>query len=344
MEKSKGRIVSMDIVKGLCIVLVILGHSGVKVPFVPIFWYSFYMSTFFLFSGYLFNYKENTKKTIIYKIKSMYLLYLMWAIIPYSILGVIRISSGSLAIADFATNIGKIILGIKCPSEVAQLWFICALFTVEILWIIIDKSFKSKRSKIIISLLLMLTGLILNALGVKRLFFRLDNALILLPIFELGVLYRENKENKVMKNLVFMKVPTLLCLTIIYILLVVLHRNVLSYEVSIAGCKYGLYPLFYINAVLGTLVALNYARIIYNKSKFIIKKLSEYLLFIGQNSTITYITMNILIFLSRLVLKKISVVNKSMLPTLTFIIMLCIQIPLIKLLKNKKLKFLLAKF
>ena len=344
MKKKGARIASMDIVKGLCIILVIIGHSGIKVPFVPIFWYSFYMSAFFLFSGYLFNYKDTVRKTVIYKIKSMYLLYLMWAIIPYSILGIIRIISGKLAIIDFTKIIGKIVLGIKCPSEVAQLWFICALFTVEILWIIIDKLFKTRKSKIIFSALLFTIGIVLNVLGIKRTFFRIDNALMLLPIFELGVLYQRNKENKIMNNFVYMKIPVLLCLTIIHILLVILNCHVLKYGISIAGGQYGLYPLFYINAILGTLVALNYARIIHEKSKNIIKKVSEYFMFIGQNSTITYITMNILIFLIRYVLKNVFSLNKAMMPKVVFLIMLCIQIPLIKLLKKEKLKFLLAKF
>lgn len=344
MKKDIRRIESIDIVKGLCIILVIFGHSGNKVPLIPNFWYSFYMSAFFLFSGYLFKYKETTKKTIIHKIKSMYLLYLIWTIIPYSILGITRIIRGKLEIVKFIKIVGKIVLGIKCPREVAQMWFICALFTVEILWIIIDKVFKTKKRKIVVSILLMIIGIVFNMLDIKELVFRVDTALIMLPIFELGILYQRNKENKIINSLVYMKLPLLISLTIVYIILVILHFNILKYTVSIAANDYGLFILFYINALLGTLLSINYARKIYNKSKYIFKKILEYFMFIGTNSTISYITMNILIYLNKNIIEKLFSLNKSTISIITFISMLVIQIPLIKLLKNKRCKYLLAKF
>ena len=89
----------------------------------------------------------------------------------------------------------------------------------------------------------------------------------MLPIFELGILYQRNKENKIINSLVYMKLPLLISLTIVYIILVILHFNILKYTVSIAANDYGLFILFYINALLGTLLSINYARKIYNKSK-----------------------------------------------------------------------------
>ncbi|MEG0019892.1 MAG: acyltransferase family protein, partial [Oscillospiraceae bacterium] len=74
------RDLSMDIVKGIGIILMVVGHS--KSPFTA-FIYSFHMPLFFIVSGYLFNikYSESLKSSFGYmikKLKELYIPYCVW--------------------------------------------------------------------------------------------------------------------------------------------------------------------------------------------------------------------------------------------------------------------------
>ena len=46
-----GRNIELDILKGIMIIFVVIGHTSIKIPFFDIYW--FHMPAFFLISGYL---------------------------------------------------------------------------------------------------------------------------------------------------------------------------------------------------------------------------------------------------------------------------------------------------
>ena len=172
-KAQKNRDPGIDLVKGLCILFVFIGHSGIRLGNYKILWTSFYISSFFILSGFLFKYKENIKATIIHKIKSLLLLYLIWSVIPYCIVSIYDLYILKSLPADFLKNFVIIITGTNQPQYLGQLWFIYALFTVELLWILIDSKITKKSYKYIFILILTIIGLILNALKIKISIFRL---------------------------------------------------------------------------------------------------------------------------------------------------------------------------
>ena len=345
-DKSK-RDLSIDFVKGLCVLCVILGHSGVTLGIIPEFWYTFYMSAFFLFSGYLFSYKETLKKTVWNKTKSLYILYLIWTVIPWAVLCVGKLIRGTGISSDNLLMFGKIILGLSTPRLVRQMWFLIALFTVEMMWIIIDKLIKNKTLKGGVVLLLGALGAALNLYEINISLFRIGTALILLPIFALGVFLKRNIDNKKIKSIVYMNVPTLIISALVWEVTSYLHFKVLGFSIGISTNQYGIYPIFYFNAILGTLVFWNIARILVGSSKKVIEKISSFFTYFGTNSTIVYVTLQILVVVFKKIFRVkfiLSIVGDYISYVLVFIAVVVSEIFLVKILKNDKFKFLFAKF
>ena len=190
---------TIDAIKGFCILWVAFGHSGNDGGIANTIISTFYMSAFFIFSGYLFKYKtDKVKDTVFYKIKTLYPLYLLWAIIPCMTLMIQSLIAGQPAPFNTLTLPFKIFLCIDLPSIIGQLWFIVALLTTELLWIIIDNIFKKQKTKFICLCVLAASGLLLNYCNIQLPIFRLGTALIMLPIFYIGV---QIKRHEVINNI-----------------------------------------------------------------------------------------------------------------------------------------------
>ena len=101
-EKKHKRIGSIDVVKGITIFLVIIGHAAgnTEAPFYRVVLYAFHMPLFFFISGMLFNSKGKTFGAFIKKkaqsLICPYVLFYVLAILFYllsSRIGAARISS-----------------------------------------------------------------------------------------------------------------------------------------------------------------------------------------------------------------------------------------------------------
>ena len=119
MSERKKRIEWIDAVKGLGIILVILGHMTIP-QMVRRFIFSFHMPLFFFVSGYLF--KNNFSKTwCLRKCDSL--------LIPYALYGFLTIAVMHLfAKVPLDVMLGSFLRG----NGVGVLWFLMCLFVVEI--------------------------------------------------------------------------------------------------------------------------------------------------------------------------------------------------------------------
>ena len=83
MEQSKSRDASIDFMKGLAIVFMVMGHAGFPgTPFLSL----FHMPVFFMISGYLWNDKNvkdltTVKSFVLRKIKTLWLPFVQWNLI-----------------------------------------------------------------------------------------------------------------------------------------------------------------------------------------------------------------------------------------------------------------------
>lgn len=160
----------------------------------------------------------------------------------------------------------------------------------------------------------------------------------MLPIFFIGV---QIKRHEIINNITAKYFRWLICGIIIYGISAFLQIKIFGYKISIFGNNYGIYPLFYTNAILGTFIFFAFTKAalpIHNK---IIKIPLSIFSFYGENSTILLVTMNFLIYFIQRTLNALPIANISF---WSFLVVILLQIPLSKLLKSKFGRVLLCKY
>ena len=76
---KKHRNIELDILRGLLIIFVVIGHTNIKIPYLDVFW--FHMPAFFLISGYLTKQWSFSKSKLI----KFFVPYLCYSIVFYLI-------------------------------------------------------------------------------------------------------------------------------------------------------------------------------------------------------------------------------------------------------------------
>lgn len=153
---NKTRNVQMDILRGIGIILIVLGHSGFQYTH---FLYLFHLAIFFIVSGYFFNEdyvkdKESLKRYIIKKIKRLY--------IPFAIGNIIcillnnffinvnlynNINHHYFTIKEMIINILKVILFKGHTEMLGATWFLPILFVITVAYAIIEYIMKKCSNK-----------------------------------------------------------------------------------------------------------------------------------------------------------------------------------------------------
>lgn len=194
MSENK-RIEEIDLIKGIGIILVVLGHSGS--PFTH-FIYLFHMAIFFIASGFLFksSYSDSfnsLKRFTFNKIKHLWVPYVIWGsmfVLLHNFFIRINVYTSNEDIIKFSNNkysgitnfynIFDIIAYIRktlifnCQEQLAgAFWFFSALFFISVLYSFIDftiKLFSKKYYMIVqgvISLIFLSIGFMLSLKNVS---------------------------------------------------------------------------------------------------------------------------------------------------------------------------------
>lgn len=331
MEKKRND--SIDILKGIGIILVVMGHvinsrASIKGININNLIYLFHMPLFFLISGYLIKYekeaslKEYAKKKakgilLPYFIFSI-LCYIYWVLIERKIRHQMSVSTMKVFLNIFLGFINEKYL---LPNIV--LWFLPCLFISEILYFIIRKN-KDTFKRGIIVLILFIIGIVLckNKIILP---FGIETALIALLFLYIGDIFGK-KENVILKY----KIPLLIFSLIFYIVAFIYNGNV-----SMLGHKY-------LNPILFVLGAMSGIGIIYFLAQWFnrIKPLKYTLMYYGKNSLIIMLCHDPI---KRIVSKGISIlinvddeiIRNGLLGSISItIIILLIMIPIIFILNN----------
>lgn len=205
------RIKFLDITRAFAIIFIVLGHTLVHSEHCGIifkFLYSFHVVLFFIISGYTFKRKdkENLFRFIKNKFIRIMIPYFVWALlflIPYMLLGQsVSDSIGVNSSFSLKTQILNIMYGNGNESALKQnssLWFLPALFSIEIIYSFIIKLIKKMpKIKILILILMVLTSYITNTFLNINLPWGFNTALVVGFFFYIGYLFKEynlfNKE------------------------------------------------------------------------------------------------------------------------------------------------------
>ncbi len=135
---SKNRIDWMDYAKGICILLVIVGHEPNLPAWLKSFIYTFHMPTFFYCSGYFFTTGcENFKSFLLKKAKSLLLPYYVYSISSYIAFDVILnwIQREPINVKKF----WGIFIQLQKSDFKNDIWFFTGLMIANIYFFIIKK-------------------------------------------------------------------------------------------------------------------------------------------------------------------------------------------------------------
>lgn len=139
------RLPYLDTLKGISMILVMLSHTaipnGIAIIFKP-----FFLSVFFVVSGYTFNIKRNFREFIINKIKTL--------LFPAFSLGLIQIILSYILTFSEQDSFGNQILELLLQNggQGSKMWFVFALFIFSLVFYFIVKHLKRTISVIIIAL------------------------------------------------------------------------------------------------------------------------------------------------------------------------------------------------
>lgn len=99
------RITEIDFVRGLCILAVHIGHCSIDLGAVTYLWQSFFMSAFFIFSGYL---SKSKPSSLLKLLKSTLLLYYLWTIGLHALMAFQDIRHGTFSLPVWISELKPI--------------------------------------------------------------------------------------------------------------------------------------------------------------------------------------------------------------------------------------------
>lgn len=208
--KKNNRNNYIDWLKGVAIILVVLGHCWLVEYRIFWFIYRFHMPLFFCISGYLFNKKNNYKSFLISKIKTIIVPYIIFFIFSYIIS--INFLGENITPNQMLTYM---FLNGKYCSIVNNwaIWYLPLFFIVSNLFYFIAKIKKEKIFYIILVALVVITvpvNILLQKITVDSYIpFSIQALTPGLLFMLIGYLYKLNKEKinntKIFKKFIFLK-------------------------------------------------------------------------------------------------------------------------------------------
>ncbi len=346
MLNNKKRIEWVDMLKGLAIILVMLGHRQYGGPaiFFKVEIYSFHMPLFFFLSGIVFSIKKHSsfKQFLVKKIKTilvpMVIFSFVCIIFKYIYYGII-VGIDKYDIHYFINRCIGIILQLRDGKFESTLWFLTCLFVVQILlyWIVKILNNNTKLILLVISILFVI-GAIYMFLGLPVLPWEIDCAFI--GVFFVGLGYLFKKEQIINK----LKRKWWLAIILIGINLSTMYANYIymgKCEVDLVWNKIGMPVWYLIESVSGVFALV----IIFDGIKRI-KSLS----YIGKNSLVYYGLLDVMVFIPDIIIFNVLHLNLEKMRLWSipiyfiYVAIVCLSIVPINELISRKLKFMKGQF
>lgn len=313
LDNTKERLDYLDYAKGFAILLVVLGHIYSNNE-VRTWLYSFHMPIFFIISGCLCRYsnnKRNFKEFTYSKIRTLLLPYIVFSIIYITFKFILSGSTNSL-MWDY--------IYVFTMYGVGPCWFLPALFMAETIFYLLSKVIKKDISLLVASIFIFLIGLFISNTDYNLIMFVIDRSLFALFFYMVGYCSFE--------------IISKINLNYLLITILIIGNAILSHingNIDLWSLKFNNIVLYVLCSIIGSFSIL-----------FLLKKFnSNKLMYIGKNSLIIMATHDIII----MILKKFIDINFNdyFIGFLIFILVMCIQIPIIKLI-NKYTPWMIGRF
>lgn len=296
LETKKVRDRSFDILKGIGIMIMIMGHVTWGGDSELNIWYhSFHMPLFYIISGYFF--KETDFLGLIRKrLKSLLIPYTFWGLFFFLFDFIVNGNDNLIK-----TIIMRMIVFPRGGVPIAgALWFLPTLFIMNIIYYFIIKMVKNCYLELFIAILITLFGMVLTTHGLF-LPFAFDTALVGIGFMGLGRFVKAKNINSLYKGMWYLPIT-----------LIILDGFLISVngEVNFSGGIYSNYFLSIINAFSMTTAFWMISKSVsISPIKIVEQHLSRLLAYIGENSLVFVCLNQFVIF----IMLQINVVSEELL-------------------------------
>lgn len=159
--KAKQRDKSIDIAKGIGIILVVYGHMVCPIKEEILL---FHMPLFFLLSGYFFSSKDSVKDFLRKKSKALLVPFVLFYILSFLYMVISKILKGESFISYILS-----FQSFVAPNP--PLWFLLSLFEIFVIFFIVEKYIHSEILKLVITCGITLIGYLCAMNALSFLFF-----------------------------------------------------------------------------------------------------------------------------------------------------------------------------
>lgn len=256
---DKKRLVYFDFVKGIGIILMIMGHIGFSECF-DIAIHSFHMPLFFVVSGYFYK-KDNIVVRIIKKARMLLVPYVFWGLFNFFIYFVIRLVNEGWDIHHCTALVRLFSWNNQGLGIADALWFLTALFFCDLIYTSLQKS----RYCYFLTFMISILFLLISNYTTIRLPWSINAACVALVFYSVGnVMAADEKFQALWRNLIidlgaiFFAVPLVMINGHVNLRSGVCGNIILFYidailiSVAICGISYNIYHFFYGVPVVST--------------------------------------------------------------------------------------------
>ncbi len=229
---TKSRFEFIDLAKGICIILITIGHCGVKYPDIL---FLVTMPLFFVVSGLFYKSTDSFYSFIINKLNKIIIPFAFFYLLGYLAFYGIKIMAPSLLITK-AEGIFDIYSNKQFFN--GPIWFLLALFWCNIYFYIIESVLPKKETNYFFTSAFIVTIIGLGGWYIGNICFHLpfflDVGMTSLPFFYLGTLLKNTtilKQDKHYSyNLLFILISLLICILVPILLpyRISLHYNIIE--------------------------------------------------------------------------------------------------------------------
>ena len=347
LNTNKKRIEWVDMLKGVAIICVVIGHGYYSGNIALLFKaeiYSFHIPLFFFLSGVVFSIDkyESFKGFIIKKIKiilvPMVLFSFVGIIFDYIYYGLV-VGIEKYGIHYLVNRCIGIVLQLRDGKFESKLWFLTCLFIVQVLlyWIVKLSKDNTKIIFLVISFSFVV-GAIYMFFGLPLLPWEIDCALIGLFFVGLGYLFKKEQILDKIRGKIWLAI---ILIAINFSAMFINYFYMGKRNIDLVGNQLGI-PILYLLESVSSVIALV---IIFAEIKRI-RPLS----YIGKNSLVYYGLLDVMVFIPNIIVYNVLVLDLKSFGGWTILInfiiaaITCLCIVPINELISRKLKFMKGQF
>lgn len=312
---QKERIGYIDIVRGLAIILMVMGHMDFGYQF-DYYIHAFHVPVWFFISGWFQKNNHLGFQNVKRKIHKLIIPYFIWGFLQYPVWILFNRSANNKL--EPLMNLFWENTNLLMPIAGA-LWFLTCLFFTELIFAFIQNKFKNKINKTAAVFIMIITGFSLPHYFQIRLPWAIDVSFVTVGFMAIGYYLKTYFNNEHVKRFFNLSIIEIIVLGIINSASIFVNGYV-----NLRTGSYSCYFLFWINAILAIVVFWDACRIVDHKCSkcFLVTEIK----FIGRYSMIYLVLNQLLVLIGNRILYRLHIGNIAVVLMVKAIFVLLIMV------------------